>query len=73
MEADDADVLLSGALLRLDEAGGAVDADNQAARDLGVEGTAVARLFNAVLEEERVSECRESGGEQPGTRTGGCA
>jgi len=35
------------ALLRLDEAGRAVDADGEAARDLGIEGARVARLLAA--------------------------
>ena len=35
----------TGALLGLDEARGAVDAHDEAARHLGVEGAAVARLF----------------------------
>lgn len=62
METDDADVLLAGTLLGLDESGGAVNADNwsllgltaekgreertQAASDLGIESTRVARLLN---------------------------
>ena len=41
VEAHDADVLLAGALLRLDEAGGALDAHDQAAGDLGVESARV--------------------------------
>ena len=49
VEADDADVLLSGALLRLDEARGTIDTDNQAPGDLGVEGTAVAGLLNTAF------------------------
>jgi hypothetical protein len=48
VETDDADVFLSGALLGLDEAGGAVDANNQAAGDFGVEGSAVASLLDSV-------------------------
>lgn len=48
VEANDADVFLSGTLLGLDQPSGAVNADNQAASDLGVEGTAVASLFNAI-------------------------
>jgi hypothetical protein len=46
MEADDANVLLSGTLLGLDETGGAVNADNQTSSDLGVEGSAVTSLLN---------------------------
>lgn len=49
VQANDADVLLSGALLALDEPRRAVDADDQASRDLGVEGTAVAGLLNTVM------------------------
>lgn len=45
VKADDGDVLLSGSLLGLDKAGGAVNADNQAARDLGIEGTTVTSLL----------------------------
>jgi hypothetical protein len=45
METDDGNIFLSGSLLGLDEAGGAVDADNQAASDLGIEGTTVTSLF----------------------------
>nr|CAB3455082.1 unnamed protein product [Digitaria exilis] len=47
VEARDADVLLPGALLRLDEARGAVDADDEVAGDLGVERAAVAGLLDA--------------------------
>jgi hypothetical protein len=46
MKADDANVLLSGTLLGLDETGGAVNADNQTSSDLGVEGSAVTSLLN---------------------------
>jgi hypothetical protein len=49
VEADDADVFFAGALLGLDEAGGSVDADDEAAGDFGVEGAAVARLLDAVI------------------------
>lgn len=45
VEAEDADVFLACALLTLDEAGGAVDADGEAAGDLGVEGARVTCLF----------------------------
>lgn len=47
VQADDADILLSGALLGLDQAGGTVDADDETASDLGVEGAAVAGLLDA--------------------------
>lgn len=46
VEADDGHVLLSSALLGLDETGGAVDTDDQAACDFGIEGSAVAGLFD---------------------------
>lgn len=42
VEAGDANVFLAGTLLGLDKAGGAVDADNEIAGDLGIEGTGVA-------------------------------
>jgi len=47
VEADDSHVLLSSTLLGLDETGGAVNADNQAARDLGIESTTVTSLFTS--------------------------
>jgi hypothetical protein len=47
VEAHDGHVLLARGLLRLDEARGAVDADDEAARHLGVERAAVARLVDA--------------------------
>jgi len=46
VEAEDADVLLTGTLLGLDQAGGAVNADNQASSDLGVEGAGVTGLLD---------------------------
>lgn len=48
VEADDADVFLPGALLRLDETSRAVDADDQASRHLGIQSATVASLFRAV-------------------------
>lgn len=45
VETKDADVLLTGALLGLDESGGSVNANGETARDFGVQGAAVARLF----------------------------
>ena len=47
VEADHDHVLLTGVLLRLDQARGALHADDQAPRDLGVEGAGVARLLDA--------------------------
>lgn len=49
VEADDSNVFLSGTLLRLNETGSAVNADNQASSDLGIEGTAVTSLFDSAL------------------------
>jgi hypothetical protein len=46
METDNANVLLSGTLLGLDETGSTINTDNQAASDLGIEGTGVASLLN---------------------------
>ena len=48
VEADNANVLLTSTLLGLDKSGGTVDADNQAAGDLGIEGTGVTSLLNTV-------------------------
>lgn len=48
MKSDDTDVFFSGTLLGLDETGSAVDADNQTSSNLGVEGSAVARLLNPI-------------------------
>lgn len=47
VQADNANVLLSGTLLGLDEASGAVDTDDQAAGNLGVECSAVAGLLTS--------------------------
>ena len=47
MHADDADILLSSSLLGLDETGSAIDADDEAAGDLGVEGAAVTSLLDS--------------------------
>lgn len=47
VESHDGDVLLSGSLLGLDKARGAVDADDQTSCNFGVEGTAVAGLLDA--------------------------
>lgn len=44
VEANNTDILLTGALLRLDQSGGTVNADNQTAGDLGVQSTTVAGL-----------------------------
>lgn len=41
VKSDNTDILLAGTLLRLDQAGGAVNADNQTSSDLGVESTGV--------------------------------
>jgi hypothetical protein len=41
VKSDDTDVLLTGTLLGLDQAGGAVNADNQTSSDLGIESTGV--------------------------------
>ena len=48
VEADNANVLLTSTLLGLDKSGGTVDADNQAAGNLGIEGTGVTSLLNTV-------------------------
>lgn len=48
VQADHAYVLLSGTLLRLDEASGAIDADDEAAGDLWVESAAVTSLLNSI-------------------------
>ena len=46
VQLEDSNVFLAGALLGLDEAGGVVDAGDQAASDFGVEGARVASLLN---------------------------
>jgi hypothetical protein len=48
VEADDSHILLSGTLLRLDKTSGAVNADNQATGNLGIEGTAVTSLLTSI-------------------------
>jgi hypothetical protein len=47
VHADDAHILLSGSLLRLDETGRAIDANDEATSDLGIKGTAVASLLHS--------------------------
>lgn len=49
VETDDAAVLLTSALLRLDETGRAVNADDQASSDLGIEGSRVTGLLDAAI------------------------
>lgn len=46
VESNDGDILLSGTLLGLDQAGGTVDTDNQTTSDLGVKGSRVTGLLN---------------------------
>jgi hypothetical protein len=48
VHANNTHVLLSGSLLRLDETGRAVNADDEAASDLGVKSTAVASLLDSM-------------------------
>ena len=48
MHANDANVLLSGSLLGLDETGGTINADDEATSDLGVESTAVTSLLDSL-------------------------
>jgi hypothetical protein len=45
VQANDTHVLLSSTLLRLDETSGTVDTHDEATRDFGIEGTAVASLL----------------------------
>lgn len=46
VQTEDADVLLAGILLRLDQTSGALDANDQTAGDLGVQRSAVAGLVH---------------------------
>lgn len=46
MKPDDADVFLPGALLRFDQSGRTVDADDEAAGDFRVEGTGMTGLLD---------------------------
>ena len=48
VQSDNTHILLSGTLLRLDESCCAINADNQAPSNLGIEGTAVTSLLNSV-------------------------
>jgi hypothetical protein len=48
VQTNDTHVLLSGTLLGLYETGGAINADDETASDLGIKGTAVASLLNSV-------------------------
>ena len=47
VKADHTDILLTGTLLGLDQAGGAVNADNQAPSNLGVQSTTVTSLLRS--------------------------
>ena len=47
MQANNTYVLFSGSLLRLDEAGGTIDADNKTAGNFGILSTTVASLFDS--------------------------
>lgn len=49
VEADNTDILLTGTLLRLNQAGGTVNADDQTAGDLGVQSTTVTSLFGSKM------------------------
>jgi hypothetical protein len=46
VEAENADVLLTSSLLRLDQAGGTVNADNQASSNLGIKSSTVTSLLD---------------------------
>ncbi len=48
VHANDANILFSGSLLGLDETGGAVNADDEATSDLGIESTTVTSLLNSL-------------------------
>lgn len=48
VHADDTNILLSGSLLRLDKTGGAINADDEATGDLGVESTTVTSLLDSL-------------------------
>lgn len=48
MKADDADVFLSSALLRLNKTGSAIDADDEASSDFRVKSSAVTCLVNSI-------------------------
>ena len=50
VESDNANVFLSGALLRLDETSGTVDTDDKTASDLGIQSTAVTSLLRSIAE-----------------------
>jgi hypothetical protein len=45
VETDDSNVFFTGSLLRLDQTSGTVDADNETACDLGIQGTGVTSLL----------------------------
>jgi hypothetical protein len=66
---NDADILLSSSLLRLDETGRAIDADDEAASDLGVKGTAVTSLLDSII----IISSRDTRRMQNRVRTSACA
>jgi hypothetical protein len=51
VQTDHTNVLLTGTLLGLDQTGGTVNADNQAASDLGIESTTVTGLLRSIMRE----------------------
>lgn len=55
MQTDNADILLSGTLLGLDEAGSTVNADDEATSNLRIKGTAVAGLLAT---KDGISNCQ---------------
>lgn len=65
VETDHTDILLTGTLLGLDQAGGTVNADDQTTGDLGIKGTTVTSLLGSIGSKV-VSKCakplRGSGG-----------
>lgn len=48
VHANDADILLSGSLLGLDETSGTIDADDKATSDLGVKSSTVTSLLDSL-------------------------
>lgn len=58
VEADNSHILLSGTLLRLDETSGAVNADNQATGNLGIESTGVTSLLTSKVSLARYPNAR---------------
>ena len=54
VESDNANVFLSGTLLRLHETGGTIDTDDETTGDLGIQSTAMTSLFRSITDNREI-------------------